>query len=378
MIREVLIVGAGPAGTSLAIRLAKLGLRVKLVERAKFPREKLCGEFVSPECMRLFEEVGVRQNIASLRGSEIKQTIFYSSGGSTVVVPARWLGAENALGLSRSALDNAMLEAALDAGVDIRCETRLVGANTDGNRIRSVVLQTSGGARNEQKADLFVDAGGRPGAFSRLLRQNERSPGRPRYIAFNNHFRGAKTDEETCEMYLFSTGYGGVNRIEDGRFNFCFITKNTTGIEKDPERLLRKIIMAENSRARQTMGDAEPIREWIAVPIWDYGFRKPRRLRNFMKIGDAGAFIDPFTGSGILMALESAKRAAECIEIAGLDARAATDLFVEESRAIFASRLLSAALLRRAAFSPLLSSAAIALAGRLPRAGRYLARITRR
>src|SRR3954468_14284206 len=89
---DIAIVGAGPAGSSAAIRLAMAGKRVVLFEKAKFPREKLCGEFISPECLEHFTELGVLDDIQAARGVEIKETIFYGRGGRGVAVPSAMFG----------------------------------------------------------------------------------------------------------------------------------------------------------------------------------------------------------------------------------------------------------------------------------------------
>ena len=78
---DIVIVGAGPAGASAAIRLANAGRRVLLVEKEKFPRAKLCGEFISPECLEHFRELEVLESMRASGGVEISETIFYSRSG---------------------------------------------------------------------------------------------------------------------------------------------------------------------------------------------------------------------------------------------------------------------------------------------------------
>lgn len=380
MIRNALIAGAGPAGTSLAIRLAGLGVGVTLIDRDRFPRHKLCGEFISPECFTLFDELGVRRAVELLGGSHIRQTCFYSASGSIASVPTNWLGGGPALGLSRAALDNALLERAREAGVRILCETRLVGAKANRRKINAAILRAADGTRSEAQADLFIDATGRQAAFSAALgkRQGSRvGDAQPKYLAFKNHFVNALPEPETCEMYFFPGGYGGVNRIEGDLFNFCFIVRNRPGIARRAANLLQHEIIAQNLRAKETMAAAVAVRDWIGVPVSLYGFGGRITADNLMYVGDAGAFIDPFTGSGILMALESARRAADCLAAADLIIPKALRLYGARSRLEFGPRLLAASILRRAAFSQIWSSAAISLAGRFGHLRRFLAHSTR-
>src|SRR5881394_2900353 len=117
---DVIIAGGGPAGASAAIHLASRGARVLLVEQKKFPRPKLCGEFVSPECALHFEHLQVADAMAAAKPSELATTVFYSRMGKSVRVPSSWFetGAV-ALGLSRAEMDERLLRRAVAAGADV-------------------------------------------------------------------------------------------------------------------------------------------------------------------------------------------------------------------------------------------------------------------
>src|SRR5215475_12250063 len=90
---DVIIAGGGPAGTSAAIHLANSGARVLLAEQKKFPREKLCGEFISPECLPHFDQLGVRERMLAAVPAKLSETVFYSRLGNSVSVPSSWFGA---------------------------------------------------------------------------------------------------------------------------------------------------------------------------------------------------------------------------------------------------------------------------------------------
>src|SRR3954467_5355361 len=103
---DVIIGGGGPAGASAAIHLATRGARVLLAEQKKFPRPKLCGEFISPECLAHFSELGVLEIMSSGGGVPITRTVFYARSGRSVTVPSEWLSSGSlALGLSRAQMD---------------------------------------------------------------------------------------------------------------------------------------------------------------------------------------------------------------------------------------------------------------------------------
>ncbi|MBK9768315.1 MAG: FAD-dependent monooxygenase [Chloracidobacterium sp.] len=126
---DVAIAGAGPAGSSLAIRLANAGLSVILTEQKAFPREKLCGAFISPECQIHFNELGVLPHIKAAGGTELKETVFFAQSGKGVAVESAWFGVPDslALGLSRAEMDLILFSRAKAVGVDVRGETSVSG-----------------------------------------------------------------------------------------------------------------------------------------------------------------------------------------------------------------------------------------------------------
>ena len=158
MIYDVLIVGGGPAGTSAAIRLARGGARVLLLEKERFPRHKLCGEFISPECAAHFTELGVADDMLAAGGVALRETVFYGRGGRSVKVPSAWFGGTGAAwGLSRAAMDERLLQRAQEVGVEVWEATaatgllqesagRVVGAQTGAGEARARI----GAARGRQ------------------------------------------------------------------------------------------------------------------------------------------------------------------------------------------------------------------------------------
>src|SRR5215212_3082114 len=89
---DAIIVGGGPAGSSAAIHLASRGARVLLAERERFPREKLCGEFISPECLGHFARLGVIERMETAGGSQVGEAVFYAAGGGGLSGAGGWFG----------------------------------------------------------------------------------------------------------------------------------------------------------------------------------------------------------------------------------------------------------------------------------------------
>ena len=171
---DVAIVGAGPAGSSAAIRLANAGLSVLLVEQKKFPREKLCGEFISPECLTHFTELGVMSEITSAGGTELTETIFFTRNGKGVAVPSEWFGDADslALGLSRAEMDSRLLERARHVSVDIREETNAAGLIFEGKTVVGIKLKDKSGTDTKVSATVIIDATGRTRSLARRLEKN--------------------------------------------------------------------------------------------------------------------------------------------------------------------------------------------------------------
>lgn len=373
---SVAVVGAGPAGASLAIRLAAAGHAVTLVEKERFPREKLCGEFISPECFRHFADLGVREEMLSLGGAKLTVTRFFDAGGRSVAVPTRWFGhGDFALSLGRARMDAALLERARTAGVTVIDGARAAAAESDGDRLRSVDVKTDDGARVNVAADLFVDATGRAAALSRLLEKDRKAETRrARLVAFKNHLFDVDAEPHACEIYVFDGGYGGLSPVEDGKANLCFIVKADAAKEISGDHVA--LVAGRNPRAAETLRDARTAGEWLAVPVGDFGRKPIPKASNLISIGDAAAFIDPFTGSGMLMALESSELLANGVSEHGLSPELQT-VYARRHAAKFRKRLAACAILRRAAFVPKLATAAILAAGLSERLRERLARATR-
>ena len=169
-IEKILIAGAGPAGAGLAIRLAKKDFQVTLIEREKFPRHKLCGEFISPECLAHFKDLDVLSEMLSAGGDRISETVFYSQNGKRVSVPSKWFGGgQDALGISRAEMDFRLLEKARSLGVRILEETQVIGLLSENQEISGVKARFENRETTEIFADLTIDATGRANVLGKLV-----------------------------------------------------------------------------------------------------------------------------------------------------------------------------------------------------------------
>lgn len=376
---DAVIVGGAVAGASLAIRLAQNGNSVLLLEAKKFPRAKVCGEFVSPECFAHFRELNVADEIRNAGGVELDETWFFSMSGASVKINNEWFGGAGlALGISRAEMDYRLLRRARLCGATVIEDAKvrdLIYENDD--VVRGVRWREAGGdEEREARSRIVIDATGRARILARKVeaakKDVNRQIKRAGLIAFKAHLElHAANPNRRCEIFFYAGGYGGLNAIENGLSNLCFIVRaaDVKRCGGDAEKVLREVVF-KNRRAAQILKNASLKSEWSSVVIEDFGKFDLTPARGLLCVGDAAAFIDPFTGSGMLLALESSKVAARAVTnwleekkfyLAPLsDARNAEaqslDALAYRYKALydagFAKRLSVCARLRRAAFAP--------------------------
>jgi len=373
---DVIIAGAGPAGSSAAIHLARRGLRVLLVEQKKFPRPKLCGEFISPECRQHFEKLGVAVAMSGAGPSMISETVFYSARGHHISIPSRWFGEPAALGLSRAVMDDVLLRRAKDCGVSVLEGASISEPLIKDRAVTGVKLKLEG-SEHDFRAPVTIDATGRARILTRKLAQRRT---KPKLVAFKVHLRNTRVAPNACEIYFYPDGYGGLSTIEGNVSNLCFITsaEQVKLHHSDPETVMREAVM-KNERAAYTLKKATPESEWLSASWESFGRQRPSPAKGLLAIGDSAAFIDPFTGSGMLMAFESGELASDVIirHQNNLTSDALGHEYIAAYARKFDSRLRICGLLRRAAFKPRLAGLGIALCGASEQLRSKIVRATR-
>ncbi len=199
------------------------------------------------------------------------------------------------------------------------------------------------------------------------------------FVAFKTHFTGANVPEGDCEIYAYRGGYGGCSGVENGRHNLCFIVsailaKQYSG---DAQSIMRNVLFT-NERAKNALTNATVAEPWLAVAIENYGRFNLAPAEGLIAVGDAAAFIDPFTGSGMLLALECSRIAAAAIETnKGRSFNELADTYSREHSRSFDKRLRVSSLLRNMAFVPFLAESTIKLLSLSTALTRRIARSTR-
>ncbi len=379
---DVIIIGAGPAGTTAATLLARAGLRALLLEKSQFPREKLCGEFITPESLNVFDRLGVRERMYDAGAKTIRQWRLFAPDGRGVSVPMKWIadGHNHAICISRARMDLILLDRAREAGVDVREGFHVSPRFDYEDELRVISGKADAETVEHFSAPIVIDASGRNGAFSNQKAQRTSRLWGSRLFGCKVHLRAIDGMRELGELFFYRDGYGGMCDVENNRTNLCFITTEATLREAkgDREKLL-DLTMRSNPAARRRLQNAVIDGEWLGTGPIAYGRIRP--ISGVISIGDAGAFIDPFTGSGILLALSSGELVADTISqaiAAGVsDAEVISKSYDRVHRAKFGWRFRACAILRAAAFSPTARNALVMAMTRWRPLTRLIAQSTR-
>ena len=345
--------------------------------------------------------MGVFDEMLAAGGERISETVFFARNGKSVAVPSAWFGenAQRALSLSRAEMDFRLLEKAKQLNVEVLEETSASKLIFDNENLSGIKIRNKNGDANEVFAGLIIDATGRASVLGKLAEkensrrraskaqlqsggkqlQNPKFKIQNRLVGFKAHLKDAHPENGRCEIYFFRGGYGGLSRVENDLANFCFLVKADLVKEfsGDAEKIIEKAVF-QNKRAAETLKNAVPVHEWLAVSVDGFGAKNLNLVPNLLAVGDAGAFIDPFTGSGMLMALESAELLARCVSENAFSNEKIAENYKLQHRKKFQNRLRLCALIRRLAFAPALANIGISVLSLSDKPREFLARATRR
>lgn len=275
---EVAIIGGGPAGATLAALLATRGVGVALLERDTFPRDKLCGEFLSYDALPVLERLGVNLGTAP-HIDRCRVIARHRTYEFDFPHPAR--------GTSRMFLDALLFRTAAARGAQVR----------EGVTVNSL---------DDVNAKIVVGAWGRWGRFDTQLQRGFVRDRSHRNFGFKRHYRGTPNDG-AIELYSFDRGYLGVNDVEDGATNICgLVHASRLAGHKGRWDSFVETIRSEEPPLESLYARYAPAQEnFLSSEPVIFRARSPVEGGVFM-IGDASGIIDPLTGNGMAMAIQSA------------------------------------------------------------------------
>lgn len=312
---DVLIIGAGPGGSAAAIRLARLGLGVTLVDRARFPRDKACSEYLSPEGVRQLDQLGVLKALDAAGGHALAGTTVVGPFGSRLTGHFARAGGDpfraTGLSIARRVLDAHLVRAATTAGAVLHEETSLHELVYDQGAVAGGVLRRDDGSVFTIRAPLVIGADGLRSVVARRL--GARHHGLPRRLAFVAHVAGVAGLGAEAEMHVGRSGYVGLNPIGGGVANVALVVPRGRAAEAkgDPGSYFYRMLERFPGVAGRVRRDRERREVLVTGP---FAVRATQvTAPGALLLGDAAEFFDPFTGEGILTALRGAEFAAESV-----------------------------------------------------------------
>jgi geranylgeranyl reductase family protein len=322
---DVVVVGAGPAGSATAYHLARTGLDVALLEKTSFPREKVCGDGLTPRAVRSLVSMGI--DTAEEAGWLHNKGLRIIGGGMRLEIPWPELASFPSYGLvrPRTDFDDILARQAVKAGAVLHEETTVTGPVLD-DRTGHITGVTTKGEAGEvtYRAPVVVAADGNSSRLSLAMGLHKRDD-RPMGVAVRTYYTSPRHDDDWLESWLelwdrgsdgrerLLPGYGWVFGVGDGTSNVGLGILNTSTAwgQVDYKDLLRRWLdqtpeewgFREENRTQPVRGAALPM-----------GFnRQPHYTRGLVLVGDSGGMVNPFNGEGIAYAMESGEIAAEVI-----------------------------------------------------------------
>jgi menaquinone-9 beta-reductase len=307
---EVVVVGAGPAGAVAAAVLARAGRRVQLIDRASFPRDKLCGDTINPGTLVLLRRLGLSAAIES-RGLPLDGMRLTGSGGASV--EGRYPRELCGRALLRRDVDSALVAGAVAAGADFTPELPVVRAIVEdraGTRLlRGVIVRTRQGSEREIRAPVTIAADGRRSTIAFQLGL-ARHPADPRRWAIGAYFEGFGAGSSLGEMHVRPGRYIGVAPLPGGMTNVCLVRswqRGDGGLREPSGTLLRALasepMLRDRAEGARLAGPPNVLGP-LAVDV------RHEPVDGLVLAGDASGFIDPMTGDGLRFAVRGGELAA--------------------------------------------------------------------
>jgi menaquinone-9 beta-reductase len=340
---DVAIVGGGPAGATAAAIAAQAGLRTLVIERAIFPRDKVCGDCLNPGCWEVFEHLGLKEQIAALPSSQLHWVEFVNIRGARVRQPLG-LKPPGMIALRRRLLDEVLLSHARSLGAEIWQSEPVIGL-TEG-----WLVQTETRAA---KAKYLIAADGRNSSIARLLRDFPQT--KTDRVAYQTNF--AANWEPHVALELWPQGYLGRQTIDRETVGVCVVARPPSA-EKFRLTIAKRFGLPPDHR-------------WNSIAPLS---RRPITSLHprLFYAGDAAQVVEPFTGEGILYALRSGLLAAEAVKRAVFQRVDCAAEYLEAHKLLYKGRLWVNRVARWSVLHPRCSSSAIELLRLFPGPLNYL------
>ncbi len=375
---DALVVGAGPAGSSAAILLARRGWNVAIVEKAAFPRRKVCGEFISATTWPVLRGLGVDALLADRAGPAVRRVGWFA--GESILscpMPAPGLDADAwGRALEREHLDAALLASAARCGAQVWQPWSLETLEGRRGNYRAM-LANARGESQRLEARIVIAAHGsweRGAMATHLPRPSARASD---LLGFKAHYRGARLPPGLMPLVLFPGGYGGMVHTGDGLVSFsCCIRRNALAACRrarpgmDAGEAVIDHVLASCRGVREAIAPATREGPWLSAGPIRPGIRA-RALDGIFAVGNAAGEAHPLVAEGISMAIQSAwllcgRLGAPRGDWGDNEIDAVGRAYARDWRRQFAGRVHAAALFAFLATSPWTAGASAATVRRIP------------
>jgi flavin-dependent dehydrogenase len=375
---EVTIIGGGPAGSIAAINLSDLGFDVCLIEKKSFPRETLCGEFLSKEVVLNLKQLGLYDEFISLNPNPINRFRLINNDGKEISTKLIF----TAFGLRRSVFDNFLLGAAKRKGIKVMQpeEVKMIKREDD-----AFILYVKDINANKVsiKSKYVIAAYGKHNILDKSLNRSFANI-KSSLNGVKYHFDSMLLNEfnkEEISIYLANSIYCGVNAVDAGKVTICFLEKRNNKEITSRENLLKFISETEKFNKIFKPGYEELI---MSNPVWGTGdifFGKRKAVENgIFMIGDAAGVIAPITGDGIGMAFQSAGIISQVlldIRCGNRSIQDAEEIYQIKWNSLFKSRLQSSHIIQSVIMKNFGRMLGVNLLNKFPQILPYFINITR-
>ena len=320
---DAIVIGGGPAGSTVAALLAEKGREVVVLEKSKFPRYHV-GESLMPYCYFTFERLGIVDQLNERAYTQKHSVQFVTSDGK-ISAPFYFFQhldhpAATTWQVKRSEFDDLMLENSRAKGAEVREETQVADFLYEDGRVVGVVAKSAAGERYELNAQITIDASGRDGIFQSKKRWRRRDP-KLNKIAIWTLYKGAKRDPgldegATTVAYLEDRGWFWNIPMRDDIVSSGIVAERDYLYKdtRDPKKIFEREI-ENNVWIKEHLSCGEQFGEyWVTG---EYSYRSEHCADDgIVLVGDAFAFLDPVFSSGVFLALKSGEMAADAIDVA--------------------------------------------------------------
>jgi menaquinone-9 beta-reductase len=310
------VIGGGPGGAATAFHLARGGARVLLCEKQSYPRDKVCGDGLTPRAVAQLDAMGLREEYRSWsRSAGLK----VHGGGHVIELPWPELTEFPSFGLARprTDLDQLLARTASKAGADLQETTDVVAPLVERGLVRGAVLRRDGEDPVDVRAEVVVAADGASSRFAQALGLT-RDEQRPIGVAVRQYYRADRHVDPWIDSYLelrrgddLLPGYGWVFPLADGTVNVGVGLLNTSAHFRNINyrQLLKDWVPTVGPE--WGFGPADALAKPRSAPLPMGASRHPPVYRGVLFVGDAAGLVNPFNGEGIDYAMESGRLAAE-------------------------------------------------------------------